>query len=165
MRFQVIGAFAILALLSGCGDGREKLAGATPATGDVRVDYANKIKDGVNIGKDAAFVQVFCQNISGTPCPETIGDQLKTYGFSNGKTGIDLGYAFAMLAADKKDGSADGKSSDADFIEGAYRAVFARAADPGGIETYSAVIKDGSIESRKVMVQTILQSPEFKSIK
>jgi hypothetical protein len=165
MRSQLVAAIATLALVSACGDGREKLAGTAAATGDARVDYANKIKDGVNIGKDAALVQIFCKNISGEPCPETIGDQLKTYGFSNGQSGIDLGYAFAMLAADKKDGSEDGKSSDADFIEGAYRAVFARSADPGGIETYSALIKNGTVDSRKVMVQTILQSPEFKSTK
>jgi hypothetical protein len=165
MRFQIFGTVAILALMSGCGDGREKLVGTAAATGDARVDYATKVKDGINIGKDAAFVQIFCKNISGGPCPETIGDQLKTYGFSSGKSGIDLGYAFAMIAADKKDGSADGKSSDPDFIEGAYRAVFARAADPGGIQTYSELIKSGTIDSRKVMISTILQSPEFKSMK
>jgi len=165
MRFQLACAAAALGLLAGCGDGRDKLVGATPATGDALVDYSTKIGDGVSIGKDAAFVQIFCKNVSGGPCPENIGDQLQPYGFSNGKTGVDLGYAFAMLAADKKDGADDGKSSDADFIEGAYRAVFARAADPDGLATYSDVIKDGTTESRKVMIKTILQSPEFKSAK
>jgi hypothetical protein len=165
MRFHVAGAAIVFVLLTACGDGRENLAGAGPASSDMRVDYASRITKAVSIGKDAALVQVFCHNISGLPCPETIGDQLKTYGFSNGQSGVDLGYAFASLAADKKDGASDGKSSDADFIEGAYRATFARAADPGGIETYSAVIKDGTIESRKVMIKTILQSPEFKATK
>ena len=165
MRFQLACAAAVLSLLASCGDGREKLAGAGPASGGARVDYAAKIGDGVSIGKDAGLVQIFCKNISGEPCPENIGDQLQPYGFSNGKTGVDLGYAFAMLAADKKDGSADGKSSDADFIQGAYRAVFAREADPGGMSTYSVVIKDGTVDSRKVMIKTILQSPEFKSMK
>lgn len=165
MRFHIIGAAMAAGLLASCGDGREKLAGAGAASGDVLVDYSAKVTHGVSLDKDAPFFQRFCMNMTGSLCPENIGDKLSKYGFSNGKTGIDLGYAFAQIAADEKDGSADAKSSDADFIEGAYKAAFGRSADPSGIETYSAVIKDGSVDSRKVMIRTLLQSREFKSLK
>jgi hypothetical protein len=164
MRFRLVCATALV-LMAACDVGDEPLAAVEPASGDALVDYSAKIRDGVRMGKDAALFQLFCKNLNGSPCPEDIGEKLKTYGYTNGKTGIELGYAFSMMGADQKDGAADGKSSDADFIDGAYKAVFGRAADPGGIATYSAVIQGGTIESRKVMVQTILQSPEFKTLK
>ncbi len=158
---RTVCAFAFVALLGGCGDAREQLSTAQPASGPALADYSRNITRSVQIGKDASLVQLFCKNATGARCPENIADKLKAYGFTDNLDGVDLANAFVMMAADAKDGAADQSSTDEDYWAAAYRVVVAREPDQGGALTNLKYIKDTG--ERKNMLRSMLESEEFKN--
>lgn len=154
------GAAAVaLGLVAGCGDA--DVAPSAPATGDAVDQYSRNITEGVSLGNDAELVQLLCVNTTGAACPADIGETLKSFGYSDGGTGVDLAYAFTLMAADAKDGQADQASTDEDFLSAAYRVALAREPDAGGAQANLAFIKDTG--QRKTMLRSLLESEEFRS--
>jgi hypothetical protein len=153
---------ACLVALTACNDGDagQKLAEATAASGRNLEAYSRDITRSVRLGKDAALVQRFCKNATGVACPPDIAEKLKTFGFVDNLSGVDLAYAFVVMLADVKDGTADQSSSDEDFLAAAYRVVVAREPDQAGALSNLKYIKDTG--ERKSMLRSMLESEEFK---
>jgi Domain of unknown function (DUF4214) len=152
---------AALALLAACDAKEPDITQAVPATGEVLQDYSKNITETVKIGSDGELVQYFCMNVLAGPCPADIGERLRPFGFADDATGVDLGYAFAMMAADAIDGAADFVSDDQAFLKGAYKAVLGREPDEGGGRSNLAFIQDTG--QRRTLVRSMLESTEFQS--
>jgi len=153
-----------LLALVGCDDPNsgKKLTEATPATDSNLENYSRNITRSVQLGKDGSLVQLFCKNTTGGACPADIAEKLKAYGFVDNLTGVDLANAFAMMAADAKDGTADQSSSDEDFLAAAYRVALGREPDQDGALVNLKFIRDSG--ERKAMLRSLLESQEFKSL-
>ncbi len=155
-------AAAGLVALAGCGGPDPKaIAAAQPATGEDLVAYSQNITDAVRLDKDAKLLQFFCRNTSGQPCPPDIAAKLEVYGFKGHGSAVDLAYAFAMMAADAKDGEMDKTSTNQDFLAAAYRVVLDRAPDESGAMTNLAFLSEGG--DRKTLLRSLLQSDELRS--
>jgi hypothetical protein len=162
MRGLVVAGVAALAVLGACDKPATDVTQAQPLAGEKLQAYSRDITDKVKIGNDAGFVQYFCQNVFSGPCPADIGEKLKPYGFSGDTTsGVDLGYAFSMMAADQIDGTPDYVCDDPTFIRGAYRAIFGREPDDAGGRGNLAFIVDTG--QRRTLARAMLQSPEFRT--
>lgn len=161
MRRVLHGGLSALAavLAAACSEG--EVGTGAPATGDAIDTYSRNITEGVRLGADADLVQLFCVNTTGAACPADIGDRLKAFGYTDGGTGVDLAYAFTLMAADAKDGQADQASSDEDYVAAAYRVALGREPDAGGAQTGLAFLKDTG--ERKTLLRSMLQSEEFRS--
>lgn len=157
----LVSAWAIC-LLAGCGgDPSEQLAAAEPATGERLTDYSRDITNTVDLGADAALVQRFCMNAFAARCPADLVQKLEANGYVSGGTGVDLAAAFAVWAADDKDGNPDLASSDEDYLWAAYKVALGREPDQGGALSNLEFIKSPS-GSRKIMLRSLLESQEFK---
>ena len=150
--------------LAGCGDPEASLAEARPATGEELKKFSREINHQIKVGRDGALIQRLCKNMSNAPCPPDTIEKLKAFGFETGKTGVDLGYAFVLMAADAKDGVADQKSSDEDFVVAVYRVILGREPDPEGEAHHLRLLKDQGMD-RKAMVLGFLKSAEFITLK
>jgi hypothetical protein len=160
----LIGAvFAGMVLLAACEeqDPTEAIAAAQPAAGASLEEHSLNISRSVQLAGDADLVQRFCRNTSGEACPPDIADKLKSFGFVDNQTGVDLAYAFVLMAADAKDGKSDLSSSDEDFLAAAYRVALGRVPDEGGAQSNLAFIRQNG--ERKAMLRSLLESQEFKS--
>lgn len=154
-------AFAGMLLLAACGDPSEAIAAAQPAAGEKLEEHSNSISRSVQLAEDADLVQRFCKNTTGAVCPADIADKLKAFGFSDNQTGVDLAYAFTLMAADTKDRTPDLASSDEDFLAASYRVALGREPDQGGALSNLAFIKEKG--ERKAMLRSLLESEEFKA--
>ena len=161
MRLTMAVCAAALMLLAACDAKKPDITQAVPATGEVLQEYSENITETVKIGSDGELVQYFCLNVLAGPCPADIGERLRPYGFAEETTGVDLGYAFSMMAADAIDGTADFVSDDQAFLKGAYKAVLGREPDEGGGRSNLAFIQDTG--QRRTLVGSMLESTEFKS--
>lgn len=158
---RMVGAALAAGLLSACGDPSRELAEAKPATGASLEEHSRNISRSVQLGRDGDLVQRFCKNTTGAACPADIAGKLKAFGFADNQTGIDLAYAFVLMAADAKDGKPDLASSDEDYLAAAYRVALGREPDEGGATSNLAFIKEKG--ERKLMLRSLLESQEFKS--
>ncbi|MDP3737175.1 MAG: DUF4214 domain-containing protein [Hyphomonadaceae bacterium] len=157
-------AISIL-VLAGCGDPSKSLAEAQPATSSELVAFSRESTHAIKLSRDGALLQRYCLNMSGADCPPDTIQVLGQFGFNDGETGIDLAYAFVLMAADAKDGAADQKSSDEDFIAATYRVTLGREPDAEGAAHHLASIQGKDIDARKALVLTFLKSSEFTSQK
>ena len=158
-------AIVSLSALAACDDPATKLAKAEPATGAQLQEFSRDWNDPVELGKNTPLLQRYCMNMNGAACaPDTI-DRLKQSGFEDGQTGVDLAHAFVVMAADMKDGAADQKSSDEDFIHSCYRVMFGRDPDAEGAAHHLAAIAGQDEDARKALTMAFLKSPEFNSQK
>ena len=152
-------------LLAGCGDPAKDIAEAKPAAGSQMAAFSRESTHAIKLSRDGALLQRYCLNMTGAACPADILTRLGQYGFKDGGTGIDLGYAFTAMAADAKDGTSDQASSDEDYIAAIYRVMFARVPDPEGGAHHLGRIAGKGIEARKALVLDFLKSAEFTSQK
>ena len=160
-------AFAFLSVssLAACDDPAKNVAAADPATGAQLQEFSRQWNDKVELSKAGPLLQKYCTNVSGAACaPDTV-DRLKQYGFNDGATGVDLAYAFIAMAADAKDGVADQKSSDEDFVYSCYRVMLGREPDLEGSMHHVGGLKGKGGEARRALALAFLKSPEFNSQK
>jgi hypothetical protein len=163
MRKVAWAAVAAAVLLSACGDPTEAIAAAEPSSGAGLEAHSANISRSVQLARDADLVQRFCRNVSGEACPADIAARLGSFGFSDNQTGVDLAYAFALMAADARDGVADLSSSDEDFLAAAYRVALAREPDEGGARSNLDFIRKNG--ERKAMLRSLLESQEFRALR
>jgi hypothetical protein len=154
-------ALASMLLLAACDDPGKTIAAAEPAAGASLEEHSNNISRSVQLASDADLVQRFCKNTSGQACPTDIADKLEAFGFVDNQTGVDLAYAFTLMEADAKDGTADFYSSDEDFLAASYRVALGREPDRDGAMSNLAFIKQKG--ERKAMLRSLLESQEFKA--
>jgi hypothetical protein len=154
-------ALAAVLVLGACEDAGEAIATAQPATGAKLQEHSQNISRSVQLASDADLVQRFCRNALGQSCPADIADRLKSFGFADNQTGVDLAYAFTLMSADAQDGTADLASSDEVFLSAAYRVALGREPDQGGALTNLEFIRKKG--ERKTMLRSLLESAEFKS--
>lgn len=151
-----------VAMLGACdGDPTVELAAAAPASGAALAQYSENITKSVKLGANADLVQRFCKNVTSAPCAADIAGKLKAAGFGDGD-GVDLAYAFTVTEADRLDGQADGASTPEIFLQAAYKVVVAREPDQEGALVNLQFIKENG--ERKLLVRSMLQSPEFKTL-
>jgi hypothetical protein len=160
-------AFAFLSVssLAACDDPATRVASAAPASGAQLQEFSRQWNDKVELSKAGPLLQKYCLNMSGTACAADTVDRLKQYGFNDGATGVDLAYAFIAMAADARDGSADQKSSDEDFVHSCYRVMLGREPDLEGSIHHVGGLKDKGEEARRALALAFLKSPEFNSQK
>ncbi len=152
-----------LILLAGCGGNpSDRIAEASPATGDKLVEYSYGIADIVNLGDNADLVQRFCKNAFDAKCPADITSKLDELGFRSGGTGVDLAHTFTLWKADELDGSGDLSATDEVYLRAAYKVALGREPDEGGAQSNLAFIKQGG--GRKQMLRSMLESVEFKGL-
>lgn len=162
LRVQIAAVAA--AMLGACsGDPIDKIDEAEPATGDRLLEYSRSIAERGGVGHYASLVQRFCWNAFAARCPEETKGRLEESGLSWGGTGVDLAYAFVRWIADEQDGRPDLNSSDEDYLRAAYRVALGREPDQGGARSNIAFIKDGG--GRKLMLRSLLESPEFRNLR
>lgn len=158
-------AFVSIAALAACDGSSGELAQAKPAAGAQLQEYSRQWNDEIDLASAAPLLQKYCMNMSGAPCaPDTV-ERLQQYGFSDGGAMADLGYAFVRMAADAKDGVADQKASDQDFVSSSYRVMFGREPDAEGFAHHVASIAGQGEEARRALTVAFLRSPEFGSQK
>jgi hypothetical protein len=151
--------------LAACNDPATSLADAQPAAGAQLQEFSRQWNDKVDLGRAAPLLQRYCVNMSGAPCAPDIIDRLRQYGFNDGAAGVDLAYAFIRMGADAKDGVADQKASDEDFVSSCYRVMFGREPDADGAAHHLGTIKEQGEGSRRALAMAFLRSPEFNSQK
>lgn len=149
--------------LCSCGeDAAKKLAEAQPAKGEALDSYAQNMTHFVHLGDNADLIQRFCQSAWAKRCPDDLAARLKTYGYTDGETGLQLAYAMSMIVADEKDGTPDQMSTDEVYLDAAYQVALGRKPDEDGGRENLAFIKQK--EERQLMLRTLLQSREFMSL-
>lgn len=165
MKFLLSSAMAAISILAlaGCGNPAQSIAQAKPATSSELVAFSRESTHAIKLSRDGALLQRYCWNMSDAACPADTVEVLNQFGFSDGETGVDLAYAFILMAADAKDGSADQKSSDEDFVAAAYRVTLGREPDAEGAVHHVAAINGKDIDARKSLVLNFLRSSEFTS--
>ena len=152
-----------VSVLAACDDPAKAVAASEPATGGQLQEFSRQWNDKVELSKAGPLLQKYCTNMSGAACaPDAVG-RLKHYGFSDGAAGVDLAYAFISMVADDKDGIADQKSSDQDFVHSCYRVMFGREPDPEGAAHHMAGLQGKGEEARRALALAFLKSPEFNS--
>lgn len=162
MNRMLMAALAGALILGACEDkSKQAIASATPATGTSLQEHSRKISRTVSLTNDADLVQRFCKNTLSAPCPPDIAEKLKSFGFADNQTGVDLAYAFALMAADAKDGKPDLASTDEDFLVAAYHVALGRDPDESGAQANLAFIKQKG--ERQLMLRSLLESAEFKT--
>jgi hypothetical protein len=159
---QKYSLLAIL-LIAACSELTANLDDATAAAGEELDTYSRGITRPAQLGRDASLVQRFCVNMTKAVCAPDTAEKLKAYGFADNQTRVDLAYAFTMIAADAKDGTADQASSVEDFLSGAYLVILGREPDQDGASNHRKHINDAG--DRKTVLRTMLQSAEFKALK
>lgn len=154
----------VAAALGACGgDPIDKIDEAEPATGDRLIEYSRSIAQRGGVGDYASLVQRFCQNAFATKCPEETKEHLERSGLSWGGTGVEVADAFVRWVADEQDGRPDLNSSDEDYLRAAYLVALGREPDEGGAKSNLNFIKNGG--GRKLMLRSLLESPEFRSLR
>lgn len=149
--------------LAACNDPAKSLAEAQPAAGSQLKEFSKQWNDKVDLTRATPLLQRYCANASGAPCAPNTIEQLRQYGLNDDSTGVDLAYTFVRMAADAKDGTADQKASDEDFVSSCYRVMFGREPDPEGAAHHLGSISGRGEEGRKALAMAFLRAPEFSS--
>lgn len=163
MKSGLFVAVAAVFALSACGDPVEQLATAKPASGAALAKYSNDATDMVSLGSNADLVQRFCQNQSAKPCSDAIADELKAVGFLGEGPANELGAAFAVIEADRIDGTPDQTSSDEVYVRALYHIALGREPEAGAEAGHSSALKQGL--GRPGLVRAFMESAEFKQLK
>lgn len=125
------------------------------------VRYAQDPHMNVTMSGDAVLLNYFCRTLSGQPCDDQSMARLALWGFSEGKTVVDLANAATLSAAIPTATDSATLVSDEKFVASAYRTVLGREPDHAGNKNNLALL-----EANKNRIQVLLgliQSDEFKA--
>lgn len=161
---------AVLALMSvpvvaACDGAPGDLATAKPASGAQLQEFSRQWNEEMSLASAAPLLQKYCMNMSGAACAPDTAQRLQQYGFADGGPMADLGFAVVKMAADAKDGVADQKASDEDFVASCYKVILGREPDMGGFTHHVASLAGQGEEARRALALAFLRSPEFSAQK